>query len=61
MFLNIYGSVKIFMTIFAILSQKANFNYLKVIIANKINKVQLTFSITEILKGYNLKKKLTQK
>ena len=35
------------MTIFAILSQKANFNYLKVIIANKINRVHLKLAERE--------------
>jgi len=46
------------MIIFVILAQKANFNYQKTIISDKINKSELKFSVFEIFKGYNLEKKL---
>ena len=61
MFLNIYSSVKIFLIIFVILSNKANFNYSKAIISNKINKTELKFSLIEIIKGYNVENKLNEK
>ena len=46
------------MIIFVILSNKANFNYSKAIISNKMNKTDLKFSLIEILKGYYLENKL---
>ena len=48
------------MIIFVILSNKANFNYSKALISDKINKTDLNFSLIEILQGYNLEKKLTK-
>ena len=49
------------MIVFLIIAQKANFNYSKALIANKINNIELKFSFLEILKGYKVEKKLTKK
>ena len=49
------------MIVFVIIAQQANFNYSKALIANKINNTELKFTFLEILKGYNLEKKLTKK
>ena len=49
------------MIVFLIIAQKANFNYSKALIANKINNIELKFSFLEILKGYKIEKKLTKK
>ena len=59
MFLNIYSLIKVFMIIFVILAQKANFNYSKAIISNKINGKDIKFSLLDIIKGYNVDKKLS--
>ena len=59
--MNIYSSVKIFLIIFVFLANKANFNYSKAIISNKINKTELSFSVIEIIKGYNVEKKINEK
>ena len=49
------------MIIFLIIAQKANFNYSKALIANKMNDTELKFTFLEILKGYKVEKKLTKK
>ena len=59
--MNIYSSVKIFLIIFVFLANKANFNYSKAIISSKINKTDLSFSVIETIKGYNVEKKLNEK
>ena len=59
--MNVYSSVKIFLIIFVFLANKANFNYSKAIISSKINKTDLSFSVKEIITGYNVEKKINEK
>ena len=49
------------MIVFLIIAQKANFNYSKALIAKKIYNIELKFTFLEILKGYKVEKKLTEK
>ena len=61
LFVNIYGSIKIFMIVFAIICKKSNYNYSKILIANKIDKTDIKFSLIDTLKGYNIDNKLNKK
>lgn len=51
---NIYSSLTIFLVLFSTISNKVNYNFIFIEIANNLRKIKYTYSIIDYIKLFNI-------